>query len=330
MPEALGLMSALMWSDKAANQEIVGTLRERISNDAGRVVLFLGAGLSFGSSRLGRKSLAEPDHWGSKKRGDAEDDIEEVILNDDGQPFPTWSRLKSRMRKRLALTPEQNQRSLNAFFRTSDALDCAQLFRNIVGEANYFDFLRNQFAPESPVDYYLTPSHEALVDLDLALMFTTNYDTLIEKTYLFRQTDLTVSSTADEFIAHGNPVPSRHLIKMHGSIDSPSTVVLTRDNYARARVERRRIYEHLRLDVEQSTYLFIGFSLTDPNVNILLDDARLETGGQLPPSYTVQGRYDESIDVYYRSLGINVVWLETWDLLPSFLIAINPGLDLPF
>ena len=61
----------------------------------------------------------------------------------------------------------------------------------------------------------------------------------------------------------------------------------------------------------------------DPNVNILLDDARLATGGQLPPSYTVQGRFDQTTDEYYRSRGVNVVWIDSWDFLPSFLAAIN-------
>jgi len=318
-----------MWLDDVANKSHVQVLRERVGTNKGRIVLFLGAGVSFGASRLGRKSLSDHDKWDLKHTGGDPDSYMEIIVNDDDQPFPTWPRLKSRMRKGLALAHELDQESLNDFFRSSDPLDCAQLYLNQVGTTNYFEFLRTQFAPESPVDYFLTPSHQALVDLDLPLLFTTNYDNLIERTYLSRGVELIVSSTAEQFIAHRNPTPIHHLIKMHGSIDQPTTVVLTRDQYARARIERHRIYEHLKLDIEQSTYLFVGFSLTDPNVNVLLDDARLETGGQLPPSYTVLGRYDESTDIYYRSMGINVIWLETWDLLPSFLQAINPAIAPP-
>ena len=43
----------------------------------------------------------------------------------------------------------------------------------------------------------------------------------------------------------------------------------------------------------------------------------------------MQGRYDQATDIYYRSMGINVIWLETWDLLPSFLQAINPAVVTP-
>ena len=324
-----------MWLDNAPNRAYVEAIRRRVQPQDGRAVLFLGAGLSFGASRLGRKSFAERDYWGVDSSARVPDgraegwEPPEVIQNDDGEPFPTWSRLQSRMRRQLSTMRGRDQKSLNRFFRTSDPLDCAQVFRNIVGDTNYFDFLRQQYQPPSPVDYWITPSHKALVELDLALVFTTNYDDLIERAYNHKGRSLTVSATAQEFISHRHPVPARHLVKLHGTIDRPDTVVLTRDDYAKARVERRRIYEHLRLDLEETTYIFVGFSLSDPNVNILLDDARLETGGQLPPSYTVQGRYDETIDDFYRSRGINVIWIGSWDILPSFLLAINSNRPLP-
>jgi hypothetical protein len=322
----------MAWFEKGANKTHVERLRDLMA-EAGhrRIVMFLGAGLSFGASRRGRKGLAERDLWGPLSHGSSDQDDErrpEVIINDDDEPFPTWSRLKSRMRRELADLEGLDQASLNRFFRASDPLDSAQLFRNVVGDANYFQFLRRQYQPSSPVDYWITPSHEELVALELPIIFTTNYDDLIERAYAHHRQIVTVSSTAEEFIAHIQAKPKSHLVKVHGTIGTPRTVVLTRDDYARARLERKRIYEHLRFDIEQTTYLFVGFSLSDPNVNILLDDARLETGGDVPPAYTVQGLYDRATDDYYRSMGINVVWIGTWDILPSFLRAINPRYEL--
>jgi len=323
----------MTWFEHAANRPYIERIRALMAaREDSRVILFLGAGLSFGASRRGRKGLAERDTWGHLNRSRSDDESSqnyaEVIINDDDEPFPTWSRLKSRMRVELLNLANQDQSSLNRFFRTSDPLDCAQLFRNVVGNANYFEFLRRQFQPSSPVDYWITPSHDELVALELPILFTTNYDDLVERAYAHHGQKLVVSSTVGEFIAHLQAKPERHLIKIHGSIDVPPTVVLTRDDYARARFERKRIYEHLRFDMERTAYLFVGFSLSDPNINMLLDDARLETGGAIPPAYTVQGRYDRATDDYYRSMGINVVWIGTWDFLPSFLRAINPKHDL--
>jgi hypothetical protein len=89
-----------------------------------------------------------------------------------------------------------------------------------VGDANYFDFLRRQFQPHSPVDYWVTPSHDELVALDLPIIFTTNYDNLIERAYAHHGMSLTVSFTAKDFVAHLNPKPERHLVKIHGTIDA--------------------------------------------------------------------------------------------------------------
>jgi hypothetical protein len=59
----------------------------------------------------------------------------------------------------------------------------AQLFRQIVGEPNYREFLTQQFDTRRRPDIGPTPSHEALVALELRLLFTTNFDPLLEDTY---------------------------------------------------------------------------------------------------------------------------------------------------
>ena len=50
-------------------------------------------------------------------------------------------------------------------------------------------------------------------------------------------------------------------------------------------------------------FLFVGFSLSDPNFGLLYDDARLAFDGALPTSYVVQGRPDPVKDAYLRSLA---------------------------
>jgi hypothetical protein len=73
----------------------------------------------------------------------------------------------------------------------------------------------------------------------------------------------------------------------------------------------------------------VGFSLTDPNFNLLYDDARLALDGALPPSYVVQGHPDPVREAYLRSLGVNTISLDWWEDLPTFLAAINPGGSYP-
>ena len=70
------------------------------------------------------------------------------------------------MRQQLAeRCHADEQDSLSKFFRDEGPLDCAQLFRQTVGEANYREFLEQQFDVRRHEFVEATPSHEALVAL---------------------------------------------------------------------------------------------------------------------------------------------------------------------
>jgi hypothetical protein len=116
------------------------------------------------------------------------------------------------------------------------------------------------------------------VRLDLPLLFTTNYDELIEAAYQEGGRSLRVSVSEEQFLARRAEKPSRHLVKLHGSIDQPDSIVLTRNDYARARIERKEMLSHLRGEMAATSFLFVGFSLSDPNFGLLHDDIRMVYG----------------------------------------------------
>jgi hypothetical protein len=131
-----------------------------------------------------------------------------------------------------------------------------------------------------------TPSHEALVALGMPILFTTNYDELIEDAHRVAGLDVRVSATEDEFKARLREEPPYHLVKLHGSIDRPQTIVLTRDDYSRARKARREMLGHLRQEMARASFLFVGFSLSDPNFNLLRDDIRVTGDRNTPKLYS--------------------------------------------
>lgn len=294
------------WHTRPENVRLVGELRRDLAEGVDLLV-FLGAGLSFGVGR-GRAAF-------------------EVHEYDDGHRFPSWPGVVRRMKARMSTLPdfEQLEESLAAFFTEQPSIDSAQLFRDRIGEANYVDFLREQFGSRPGDEQHLTRSHHELVRLPLAMIFTTNYDELIEASFAHAGLPLRVSVTAKEFAAHRQERPERHLVKLHGSIDQPDTVVLTRSDYARSRRDRAEMFRYLGSELRYSRFLFVGFSLTDPNFGLLYDDARLALEGALPPSYVVQGSRNPVKEAYLRSLGVNTISLDWWEDLPGFLAAINPA-----
>src|SRR6185503_18584607 len=102
-------------------------------------------------------------------------------------------------------------------------------------------------------------------------------------------------------------------------------IVLTRSDYARSRIERKEMLASLRNELAEVSFLFVGFSLSDPNFGLLHDDIRLVYGMNMPASFTVQGRRDPVKQRYLLSMDVNTVWLDSWNDLPNFLQRINPS-----
>jgi hypothetical protein len=287
----------------------VDELRDRVSNDAASVLIFLGAGLSFGVGRyLGRATFEVERAW------------------DDGDRFPSWPGLIDRMKEDLVASASKKVAlSYERFFANNDYLDCAQLYKSSVDAKRYRAFLKAQFKTLSADAARLTPSHRALVDLPISEVFTTNYDELIELAYKTSGVDLQVSATKAEFVANQPARPPKHLIKLHGTIARPDTIVLTRDDYAASRQDRADMFQHLAHEVRYTSFLFVGFSLSDPNFNLVRDDARLAMGEHMPASYLVQQRPDEVVRRYLDSLDVRTIGLENWNALPAFMTTLLPA-----
>lgn len=311
----------MAWHEDALNAELLERMQRALHEDR-HLFLFLGAGLSFGAARIRGRATFDNERWGPSKkdRDNHGPSGHDIAYDDDGLPLPSWPWLVSRMMQRLvARFPESEYESLCKFFRDEGPLDSAELFRRAVGDQNYREFLQEQFDVRRHPFIKPTPSHEALIALDPPLIFTTNYDELIEDAYLQAGMRLDVSAEEAQFIANRSMKPERHLIKLHGTIGMVASVVLTRTDYAASRRSRREMFSALRNELAQASFLFIGFSLSDPNFNILLDDVRDALGVDAPVSYCVQGRKDSVKERYLEALGVNTVWLDGWNSLPDLL-----------
>jgi hypothetical protein len=118
--------------------------------------------------------------------------------------------------------------------------------------------------------------HKLVTTLGVSELWTPNFDPLLETS----DPAFTVVNIDDDAsaIATGNRV----IIKMHGgfSLDGSGTPhwkgrpVITRGDFERYSVEHPRLWAALQASYLTRTMLFLGFSFTDPNIELLLGLAR--------------------------------------------------------
>lgn len=137
--------------------------------------------------------------------------------------------------------------------------------------AFFADFIRRIFVGSKPQP---TALHEAFVELDqLRFVLTTNYDTLIERAFREKNPDVTVC-TYKESGEVRRSLSSREffILKAHGDATrSGDGVILTEQDY-RNILFKEPAYQHMLATMfSMYTVIFVGASMTDPELNLMLN-----------------------------------------------------------
>lgn len=115
---------------------------------------------------------------------------------------------------------------------------------------------------------------EILARLPIDTYWTTNYDTIIEDELKKVGKTVEVKRDSENFAVEISNADVT-VFKMHGDIDYPSRAVLTKDDYESYNQTRQVFSTALQGDLVKKTFLFIGCSMTDPNMKYILSRLRL-------------------------------------------------------
>jgi hypothetical protein len=125
--------------------------------------------------------------------------------------------------------------------------------------------LQRQLGDEKPV----TKMHGLLSRLPIDVVWTTNYDRLLERAFRESGKRADVKYTQSQLSAFDRRGDAT-IFKMHGSVDDPSDIVVAREHYELYGRNRDLFQRLLLTDLLRRTFLFVGLSFTDPNLlNIL-------------------------------------------------------------
>jgi hypothetical protein len=117
----------------------------------------------------------------------------------------------------------------------------------------------------------VTPAQNVLAQLPIRVFWTTNYDDLLERAIeKAGKTAIPIATT--ERLATPPRGRDVNVFKLHG--DLRGHVVITRDDYEEYVEEHPGFRDRLRSDLMAYTFLFLGFSFSDPHLELILSEIR--------------------------------------------------------
>ncbi|HEY7289747.1 MAG TPA: SIR2 family protein [Vicinamibacterales bacterium] len=175
--------------------------------------------------------------------------------------LPSWSSLLDIIARQLGYEPEVYRSNGNAL----------QL-------AEYYVAAKGSIGPlRSEMDRLFDPSddairgsraHSMLVDLRVPLIYTTNYDRILERAFELRNVNCHTIANIDDIGAA--PPDATQIVKFHGTFSDDASLVLTESSYFERLEFESALDIKLRADTLGKSLLFLGYGLGDINIRYLL------------------------------------------------------------
>ena len=233
--------------------------------------------------------------------------------------FPTWRQLSREMFDEIypaitGGTKDQDSKRLE-LFNGKGALRLASEYESEFGPQRLQNFLRAKI-PDST--HEPGEIHRLLLRLPWKDAFTTNYDTLLERTD-FAEKAYQLVTKADELATATSP----RIVKLHGSFPSQTPFIITEEHYRTYPKNYAPFVNIVRQSLLENALVLIGFSGDDPNFLEWTGWIRDELGDQHAPIYLISTSPLSQVD---RSLlaqrGVTPI-----DLSPMFASKMSPGVN---
>lgn len=184
--------------------------------------------------------------------------------------YPSWTALLAEIGEELGI-------------KSSQVHDLAALAQWSIQENGGATRVREVIKREIGEDRALPDALSTIARLPVRTLWTTNYDRLIERAFASISRPLDVVAGAADLALKARPGAAR-LFKMHGSVERLDDIVISTDDYELYRTKRGSFLPLLQAHLTSMSMLFVGLSLTDPNIRHVLSSIR-ESFTDAPPEH---------------------------------------------
>ncbi len=199
-----------------------------------------------------------------------------------GSGFPDWSQLGDIFYEKIHGRKPDNQSKYLNVLKLADEVEAA------FGRPTLDQILRDAI-PD--YDYEPSPLHENLLNLPWSDVFTTNYDTLLE-----RARNAVTSKRYEVVVNKEDLINSEkpRIVKLHGSFSSDPQFIITEEDYRCYPENFAPFVNTVRQALLENTLCLIGFSGDDPNFLQWIGWIRDNLGQQNSPKMYLIGLFSLS------------------------------------
>jgi hypothetical protein len=177
-----------------------------------------------------------------------------------GSGLPTWLDLVQQLRDELPESPS-----------LADPPTLARYYELAYGRRRLISVIITALEGGRP-----NPLHRSIAAMHPRIIFTTNFDTILEQA-------LTDEGHAYRIVVSDDEIPytstsSCQVYKLHGTIERPSSFVFTNRDYELYESQHPGIARLLAAQLQTSTLVLVGYSASDPDFRTILSRIHEEQG----------------------------------------------------
>jgi len=229
--------------------------------------------------------------------------------------YPTWTRLLEILEERAKTKDRISPKYQEILKGLNDAAWRAEEYRRLMGDDDFLGIIASEFAPRGTTGNTL----RTIVKLGFRHILTTNYDSAIERAFEEEGRPLKTVDWIDEealrtffhnlSLHDGTP----YLVYLHGRFFNPKDVVLTESSYASRYARSDDAQRKLFAILITQPVVFIGFSVTDPDLDHIMREVNARLGTGNPQHFALVGyEVDEQRELiknrFERKYGIRAVF----------------------
>lgn len=233
-----------------------------------------------------------------------------------GAGHPSWNQLVSVLASELGIEPDVG----SSMFSPRLLLGIPQYYENMFGKRDL------ALAIERAVGRNKASSiHDRIATLPCNLFYTTNFDELLEESLGHNGVEFDVIASDVDARFYGRDHNRCQVRKLHGTIRRPDTLVITRTDFARYTRDHPTLNRTLGTDFTQYTFLFLGYSLSDPDFNSIYDEVFYDSAPYNHKHFILIEGINDHERADLRGRGLEPIPLELWpgdsqtDRLEAFL-----------